>query len=192
MKLNLGCGTDPKPGFLNVDFMELPGTDLVADLSDLAANPLDLPDDSVEEFLAIHFLEHLADPLPFMQEMWRLAEPEATFLLATPYGSSDDAWEDPTHVRPYFANSWAAFSQPYHWRSAGYGYTADWQVEEVVLQLRREAYHDVPASQAYADVQHRRNVVVQMVTVLRAVKPARGRDRALLGAPEFKLQLVDV
>jgi hypothetical protein len=127
-----------------------------------------------------------------MQEMWRVAEPGAVFLLATPYGGSDDAWEDPTHVRPYFVNSWAPFSQPYHWRSAGYGYTADWQVEEVVLQLRRDEYGNIPAAQAYYDVMHSRNVVTQMVTTLRAVKPARARDRALLTAPEFKLQLVDI
>lgn len=190
MRLNLGCGADPKDGFVNVDFEYLPGTDIVADLS-LPGSLPDVADDSVSEFLAVHFLEHLAQPLDFMQEMWRVAEPDATFVLATPYGSSDDAWEDPTHVRPYFANSWLAFGQPYHWRSAGYGYTADWQPEEVVLQLRRADYANLPASQAYDDVLHSRNVVVQMIATLRAVKPARARDRALLTAPDFKLQLVD-
>jgi hypothetical protein len=188
MKLHIGAGTDPQDGWTNLDLQDGEGVDIVANLD---TDTLPIEDDSVTELLGIHVVEHLHNPLHAMNELWRVAEPGAMLTVATPYGTSDDAWEDPTHVRPYFVNSWAPFSQPYHWRSSGYGYVADWQPVQVVLQLRRDEYAGVPAEQAMRDIKHSRNVVVQMVATLKAVKPARARDKALLTPPDFRLQLVD-
>lgn len=72
------------------------GVDLVCDLE--TEGPA-LPDNSADEFLASHVLEHLRNPLPLMAECWRIAKPGALFVARVPYGSSDDADEDPTHVR---------------------------------------------------------------------------------------------
>jgi predicted SAM-dependent methyltransferase len=54
-RLNLGCGFDIRPGYLNVDFIDEHGPDLVADVRDLSA----LPDGSYREALAQDVLEHL-------------------------------------------------------------------------------------------------------------------------------------
>jgi hypothetical protein len=40
MKLNLGCGRDIKQGFVNLDYMPLPGVDVVADLERCADTKL--------------------------------------------------------------------------------------------------------------------------------------------------------
>lgn len=54
MKLNLGCGTDIKKGFCNVDIRKIDGVDMVADVRSLP-----VPDNSIEEINAYDVLEHL-------------------------------------------------------------------------------------------------------------------------------------
>ena len=90
-----------------------------------------------------------------------------------------------------FIGSWLAFSQPYFWRAPYAHYTADWQPEQVVLQLRREQYEGVPAEEIMPAVMALRNVVLQMVATIRAVKPARPNDKTLLRPAELRFALVD-
>lgn len=188
MRLNIGCGTSPIPGCVNLDMEPGPGIDVVANIG---TDRLPFDDDTFDEMLALHVIEHISDPHAAMQELYRVAKPDCEFLIATPYGSSDDAWEDPTHVRPYFVGSWGAFSQPYKWRAPYAGYTADWQPETVELQLPRERYERIAPGDAFEDIMTQRNVVVQMLATVRAVKPARANDRALLTQPTPRLTLVD-
>jgi predicted SAM-dependent methyltransferase len=53
-KLNLGCGTDIKTDFLNLDIRPLDGVDIVCDIQNLYF----IKDNSVEELLAYDVLEH--------------------------------------------------------------------------------------------------------------------------------------
>lgn len=188
MKLHIGCGLDTKNGWTNLDITPGAGVDIVANLD---TDTIPLPDNSVEEILGLHVIEHLHNPLHAMSELYRIAKPDALMTLACPYGSSDDAWEDPTHVRPYFVGSWSVFGQPYYWR-ADYGYRADWQIETVMLQLDRRIWATVPAEDAAAAIHTQRNIVHQQVAILSAIKPTRARERALLEQPDLRLQLVDI
>lgn len=188
MKLHIGCGTSPLDGWVNLDMEPGPGIDVVANIE---TERLPFDDDTFDELMALHVIEHIRNPLVAMQELWRVAKPDATFLLACPYGSTDDAWEDATHVRPYFVGSWQAFAQPYFWRAPYAAYTADWQPEVVELQLPRERYEHIAPADAFDDVMHKRNVVAQMVVTMRAVKPARDNDRALMVQAVPRLTLVD-
>lgn len=184
MKLNLGCGLNPREGFINVDHAPMPGVDVVADLE----QPLPWDDDSVDESIGVHVLEHLQDPVSFMAELWRVHKKDTTATFALPYGSSDDAWEDPTHVRPYFLNSFAYFGQPAYWRS-DYGYRADWDIAQIQLDLPRDRYAGAPEGQILAEVLSLRNVVKQMVVTLRACKPIRPAVRAEV-PPQIVFNLV--
>lgn len=56
LRLNLGCGSDIKEGFVNIDIRELPGVDLVADVRILST----ILDDSVDEINAYDVLEHFS------------------------------------------------------------------------------------------------------------------------------------
>ena len=67
-----------------------------------------------------------------MQELFRIAQPDGKMIIRVPYGSSDDAYEDPTHIRQYFIGSFGYYSQPYYWR-ADYGYRGDWQAKNITL-----------------------------------------------------------
>ena len=189
LNLNLGCGRSPLPGWVNVDIAPLPGIDVVADLDNCRAHPLPFADGSASRMQMLHVLEHIKDTLALMQELHRIAEPGARLLIRSPYGSSDDAYEDPTHVQRFYMNSFSYFAQPTYWR-ADYGYRGDWATEELVLVMSKADNEGLTADDVLRKVRHQRNVVIEMAAVLSAVKPIRPADRALQPQPVVKFQLV--
>lgn len=181
-KLHLGCGKNILPDWINVDCIDSPGVDLVFDLDKCNINPFPLADNSIQVIWASHLLEHIANPLPMMQELYRIAQPDAKATFHLPYGSSDDAFEDPTHVRPYFLNSFSYFSQPYYWR-ADYGYRGDWKTETIVLSIPAAKHSGRLAEDIMDDIMSLRNIVVEMSVELTAIKPARKPLRELQEFP---------
>ena len=171
-RLHLGCGRNALQGWVNLDRVRLEGVDVVADLDDCRRTALPFPDNAFDEFLGVHVIEHLRDPLAFMQELHRIAAPGAKAEFRLPYGSSDDAFEDPTHVRPYFLGSFHYFAQTTYWR-ADYGYRGDWQTDEVVLKMPASRYAGKTADELLAEVMTARNCVDEMQVRLHAVKPVR-------------------
>ncbi|MGE0746427.1 MAG: methyltransferase domain-containing protein [Rhodospirillales bacterium] len=188
-RLNLGCGRRAQPGWINLDSMALPGVDVVADLDRCADAPLPFEPDSIDEFLLSHVIEHLRHTLPLMQELHRIARPGAALTIRVPYGGSDDAWEDPTHLRPYFLNSFAYFSQPAYWR-ADYGYRGDWQPEQIALLIPAAQTEGLSAQDVMKKVLGERNVVREMIARLVAVKPIRPPQRELQQAPKIAITKV--
>jgi SAM-dependent methyltransferase len=186
VRLNLGCGRDIRDGWVNVDSFPLPGVDHVVDFDEKPILPLD--DDTVEHSEASHVIEHIHNPLPFMQELWRVTQPDGTVTFRCPYGSSDDADEDPTHVRRMFVGSWGYFGQPHYWR-ADYGYRGDWQPERVTLTVFPE-FSSLNDQQIASLILYQRNVVAEMVCTLRAVKPAREPLRELQQAADVVIQRI--
>ena len=175
MKLNVGCGRDVKAdGWTNLDAREGPGVDIVCNLEQCASKPIPLPDDSVEEFLLSHVLEHLHNPLPLMQELHRIGQAGAIMTVRCPYGSSNDADEDPTHVRRLYEGSFGYFGQPFFWK-ADYGYRGDWEVARMILALQPWCSVKEGWVHAGRTVRDQRNQVREMIAVLRAVKPIRAQ-----------------
>ena len=186
LRLNLGCGRNILHDWTNVDWMALPGVDVVANLNDCATTPLPFADGQVDEFLLAHVIEHVPNCLALMQELHRIAKPGAKAWIRVPHGASDDAWEDPTHVRGYFSGSFGYFSQPYYWR-ADYGYRGDWQPVSVTYCLPSR-FAGVAADVLFARIASERNVVLEMIAELDAVKPVREPRRELQIAPRLQLR----
>ncbi|KQR57864.1 methyltransferase domain-containing protein [Acidovorax sp. Leaf160] len=185
MKLNVGCGRNILEGWINLDSQALPGVNIIADLNTCASTPLPLEDDSVDEFLLSHVMEHIPNVLPMMQELYRVARPGARMVVRVPHGASDDAFEDPTHVRQMFHGSFGYFSQPYYWR-ADYGYRGDWITDRIELTVA-DRLRALPQDQIWQQIQSQRNSVVEMVAHMRAAKPARMPLRELQNAPQIVL-----
>jgi len=183
LRLNLGCGRDIRPGWVNIDCAPLPGVDHVTDFDAKPVLPFD--DSSVSRSEGSHVIEHLRDPLPFMAELWRVTEPGGEAVFRCPYGATDDADEDPTHVRRMFAGSWGYFGQPHFWR-ADYGYRGDWQPVKVTLSIF-PGLGDATDAELRSMIRFQRNVVAEMSAVLRCVKPRREPRRELQEACEVKL-----
>jgi len=93
-KLNLGCGRDLRPGYVNVDRSDAVGADLVWDLSSL---PLPLEAESFDEILVLDVIEHLHEVVPFMEEVHRLLSSGGVVRITTPHFSSANTFTDPTH-----------------------------------------------------------------------------------------------
>jgi SAM-dependent methyltransferase len=108
--LHLGCGHTRMDGWVNCDLFPTPETDVVFDVQ----REWPFADNSVKEIYASHMLEHLDNFFVFFAEAWRVLQPNGTMAIRTPYGAHRLAWTDPTHLRPWFAESFA-FLQP------GYG-----------------------------------------------------------------------
>lgn len=81
-KLNLGCGFDIRPGYLNVDFQDFHNPDLVADIRKLDI----LPSDYYEEIVAQDCLEHFprCDTEPTLAEWSRLLKSGGVLKLRVP------------------------------------------------------------------------------------------------------------
>lgn len=193
MKLHLGAGKHPIEGYVNIDQTAMPGIEVVADLGDCRKTKLPFDDDSVDEITGSHVIEHIVDTLSLMQELHRVAKAGATCTFRLPYGSNDDAWENPTHVRPYFLQSFGYFSQPFYWRE-DYGYTGDWRVKRLTLAINSGLWESKggDADKILHAVNTLRNVVLEMTVVLEAVKPIREPQKELQEAVHVELARANV
>ncbi|MFB2771553.1 methyltransferase domain-containing protein [Pelatocladus sp. BLCC-F211] len=97
-KLNLGCGKDIRPGWINLDCVKLPGIDIVHDLTSI---PLPFEDNAFDEVLCQDVLEHI-EYVPVLREIHRILKPGGKVTIRVPHFSSSDAYADPTHHR-YFS-----------------------------------------------------------------------------------------
>ena len=81
-RVNLGCGYDRRPGYLNVDFVERHEPDVVADVRDLSV----LPSDYFEEVLAHDVLEHMprGDTMRALTEWARILKPGGSIVVRVP------------------------------------------------------------------------------------------------------------
>lgn len=188
-KLHLGCGRNILNGWINLDCVDASGVDVVCDLDSCRNNPLPFQDNYIEEFYASHLIEHIKNPLPLMEELYRIAKPGAKAVFKCPYGSSDEAYEDPTHVRQYFLSSFGYFSQPFYWR-ADYGYRGDWNTEKITLLVDKERYEGKKAEEIMKDINSYRNVVREMIVELKAIKPIRNQYKELQIQPKIEISLI--
>jgi len=108
MKLELGGGLAPTPGFQNLDpvhgegFYRRRAQD----------GPLPMPDGSVDEVRCSHLMEHIpaADRIGVFNEVWRVLAPGGTFEVVVPLFPSWGAIADPTHVSLWVEQSFWYFT----------------------------------------------------------------------------------
>ena len=98
MKLNLGCGTNIKEGWTNLDMVNHKGVDVIHDMNNF---PYPFEDDTFDEVLLSHILEHLENPQKTIEELYRITKHEGSIKIVVPHFSSWSVWGDPTHKRGY-------------------------------------------------------------------------------------------
>ncbi|MEM2956117.1 MAG: methyltransferase domain-containing protein [Candidatus Pacearchaeota archaeon] len=94
--LNIGCGTDIRKGYINLDIVKLPGVDVVWDIEKF---PYPFKDNTFDEIFCSHVLEHVSDLVKVMEEIWRISKPHARIKIIVPNFSGYYAFVDPTHKR---------------------------------------------------------------------------------------------
>lgn len=114
MKLNLGSGYKRIDGFLNVDDDPLTNPDVNINLDDVNIK-LPFDDNSVDEVIAHHILEHIGDGfIPLMKELYRVMKHGAILDVVAPHHNHEVYYGDPTHKRPITVNGMMLFSQDHN------------------------------------------------------------------------------
>jgi SAM-dependent methyltransferase len=104
-KLNLGCGTDIRNGWVNLDIAELPGVDVVHDINKL---PLPFGEDEFDYILCNDILEHL-DYIPIMKELHRILRTDGVLEIKVPHFTSRICVMDPTHKHSFSIRTFEFF-----------------------------------------------------------------------------------
>lgn len=120
LKLNVGCGAKPRPGWTNVDKYPSGQEDLIGDI----CAGLDLPDGCADEILLDNVIEHLESIPEAMAELYRLLAPAGRLTIITPHYTSAASWRDPTH-RAHLG----FFSLDYFCTGERANYTGDFRFE---------------------------------------------------------------
>ena len=187
MRLNLGCGDKKMPGWRNVDKIAMCDPDEVVDLEQL---PWPWPDDSVDEILLSHVLEHLGQSpdiyLGIVKEVYRVCRNDAKITIVVPHPRHDHFLQDPTHVRVVTPEGLNMFSQAANRRLIARGGAntplgiylgVDLAVESAEFDLDDRWLGRLQRGEiTETDVQHAQktyfNVISQITIVLKAIKPA--------------------
>lgn len=183
IKLNLGCGTKKMPGFVNVDKFPTFSPDVVWDLETF---PWPFEDNTAEEIVLHHTLEHLGQTpeifLRIMQELYRISAPDAQLLIAVPHPRSDDFISDPTHVRPITPATLELFSKKRNIECQKLGAAnsqlamyldVDFSVtssEMVLTPYWAERYKTLPPAEMNLAFEHYFNVVNEIRITLTVIK----------------------
>lgn len=119
MKLDLGCGKNPKEGFEGVDVRAF-GQKHVVDLR----KKWPWKNGSVDEVHCSHFIEHLtpAERIHFVNELYRVLKKDAKATFIVPHYASARAYGDLTHQwppvsefwLPYLDKEWRAVNAPHN------------------------------------------------------------------------------
>ena len=106
-RLNLGCGTDRKEGWVNLDSADIPGVDVVHDIEKL---PLPFPDNSFDEILCQDILEHV-EYIPVLKDLHRILAPGGALHIRVPHFTAKNNFIDPTHKKLFSVNTFDYFIQ---------------------------------------------------------------------------------
>lgn len=132
--LDIGCGLNKFVGAIGLDRVALPGVDVVHDFDKF---PYPFPDNSFDRVVLRHCLEHVADPIKTMEEIFRIATPNAEIEIHTPHFSSANAFGDPSHKHRFSLITFDFFSP-----KANYGYVTFARFERISRDVEFWPFHD--------------------------------------------------
>lgn len=184
LKLNLGSGQNPLPGYVNVDKFGSPDV-----MWDLETFPWPWQDNSVDEIRLHHVLEHLGQAIGtyfgIVKELYRICRNGSIVEIAVPHPRHDNFLGDPTHVRPFTPESFTLYSKALNreWREKGYANSplglyldVDFVIEEMQLDpeepwASRFFSGEITEEQLRQAAMQFNNVISQIHVRWRAVKP---------------------
>ncbi|PLW95191.1 MAG: hypothetical protein C0592_00590 [Marinilabiliales bacterium] len=126
-KLNLGCGTDIKEGWVNLDVSPLEGVDVVHDVNTL---PLPFEDELFDYILCQDILEHI-EYIPVLKELHRIMKKGGIIEIRVPHFTSRINYIDPTHKKRFSIETFDFFTSK---APNGRDYYFDFHFEKVIYK----------------------------------------------------------
>lgn len=105
--LDLGCGKNKYEGAIGIDFNENTDADVIHNLNEF---PYPFDDNEFDKIVLNHILEHLDDVVKVIEEVHRIAKPNAIAVINVPFFTSVDAFADPTHKHFFSSRSFDYFT----------------------------------------------------------------------------------
>lgn len=128
-KLNLGCGTDFRDGWINLDNFE---SDKIDVKHDLETFPYPFEDECFDEIIAVNVLEHIENPVRVLEELHRITANSGKVTIRVPYYNSKDMGTDPTHKNFFSENSLDYFDpSKRHCKNRPYYSTARFSIDKL-------------------------------------------------------------
>lgn len=141
MKLNLGCGSDIRKGYINSDRYKLQGVDVVFDIDE----PFPFPDNYFDEIIAYNVLEHSKDIMKVMKEIYRVSKKGCIIKILVPHFTASGSYGDLTHHRTFSYNSFNYFDKDLNkdyqeGKFFGYEYNCNFKIIKKKITFRKAFY----------------------------------------------------
>ncbi len=104
-KLNVGCGTEIRGGWINLDSVKLPGVDIVHDIETF---PLPFDEETFDIILCRDVLEHV-EYVPVLRELHRILKKGGAINIRVPHFTSRRNYDDPTHKKMFSIRTFEYF-----------------------------------------------------------------------------------
>lgn len=195
VRLHLGCGSIILPGFINIDALDLPGVDMVMDLSNLKK----FKSNSVELIYGSHHLEHFPTAhIPrLLEEYFRVLKPGGVIKVAVPdldaiaelYVKHED-WFTPPH-NPWLGLLYGGQDYKFNFHKTGFNFV--W----LKYLLEQAGFRDVkrftPSEEfgtrdaSFASKPFNRSVSLNV----QATKPSKSREGRATPPEAFEYSLLE-
>lgn len=116
-KLNLGCGTDYKKAWVNLDFNKEVRADIYCDIN----KKLPFKDNEFDYILIDNVLEHISNFFLIVDELWRISKPNAIIDIFVPHFSGIYASKHPAHYHQFGIGTFDIYKQEGVFNKERYG-----------------------------------------------------------------------
>jgi SAM-dependent methyltransferase len=104
--LDVGCGMRKRDGAVGIDVNPRSHADV---LHDLNITPYPFPENHFDEIVCDNVLEHLDNVVNVIEELHRIAKPDARLTIVVPFYAHRNANTDPTHKHFFGVHSFDYF-----------------------------------------------------------------------------------
>lgn len=183
IKLNIACGQRLQSGWTGLDIVsrekvvEPEGAKYIE--YDVLSFPWPIASGSVSEAFCSHFVEHIPHQVIgypqykdglvlFMEEVYRILEPQGTIRIECPYYSSQRAWQDPGHQRAITENTFRYFDRQWlvSMGMSHYDIQTDFEIVSTILVLD-SGYELKSEEEKQRAIRHEINAVSDIYIILR-------------------------
>jgi len=138
--LELGAGKNYYKGnndeeVIHIDFLMLPHIEVIHDLD---SYPYPFKDNEFDEVRASHIIEHLKDLIKTMEEIHRIAKPNAKIIIKVPYFAWSLAQGHPTHRKMFSLGTFYYFDKEC-WEKYSEKYSDRFfKLEKAIIRFKKE------------------------------------------------------